>query len=48
MTDLMMNVNTCTTDNTTYAMLYVILLCLVQWWIHTHLLLITLLTPWYM
>ena len=37
MSDLMMNVNTCLTDNTTYVMLYVR---------YTHVVLITLLTSW--
>jgi hypothetical protein len=39
MSDLMMNVNTCLTDNTTYVMLYVR---------YTHVVLITLLTLWCM
>ena len=45
MSDLMMNVNTCLTDRTTYIMLYVRSIYLVQWWVYTHLVLITLLTP---
>ena len=47
MSDVMMNIHTCLTDTTTYTMLYVRSLCLTQWGMYTHALLITLLTPWY-
>ena len=43
--DLMMNVHTCVTENTTYTMVYVRSLCQIQWWIYTHVLLLTQLTP---
>jgi len=40
-----MNVHTCGTDKTTYAMYYVKSLCLVQWWMYPHVVLIRLPTP---
>ena len=46
MSDLMMNTQTCATDNTTYIMLYFRSICQIYWWMYTHVLLITLLTPW--
>ena len=45
MQDIIINVHTCFTDSTTYAMLYIRSLCLVQWWMDTHVVLITLLEP---
>ena len=48
MSDVMMNVHTCVTDNTIYTMLYVRSLCQIEWWMYTHVLLITLLTLCYL
>ena len=45
MSDLFMNVDTCVTDNTTYTMLYVRPIWPTFWWMYTHVLLLTLLTP---
>ena len=46
MSDLMMNIQTCATDNTIYIMLYFRSICQIHWWMYTHVLLITLLTSW--
>jgi hypothetical protein len=45
MSDLMMNAHTWITHSTTYTILYVRSVCLIWWWMDTHVLLITLLTP---
>jgi hypothetical protein len=47
LSDVMMNVHIWFTDTTTNTMLYVRSLCQMHWWIYTHLLMITLLTPWH-
>jgi hypothetical protein len=46
MSDVMMNIQTCATDNTTYPLLYFRSICQIYWWMYIHMLLITLLTPW--
>ena len=46
--DLMMHVHTCFTDNTTYPTVYFRSICQTYWWMHTHVLLITPLTQWCM
>ena len=48
MSELMMNIHTFGTDNTTYTMLYVRSLCQIEWWMYTHVLLIIIDTPWCM
>ena len=48
MSDVMMNVHTCVTDNTIYTMLCVRSLCQIEWWMYKHVLLITLLTLCYL
>ena len=45
MSVLMMHVHTRFPDNTIYTMLYVRSLCQIEWWMYTHVLLITLFTP---
>ena len=45
MSDLMMNVHTYITETTAYNRVYMISLCQILWWMYTHVLLITLLTP---
>jgi hypothetical protein len=48
MSDLMINIQTCVTEITTYTMLYVRSIWHTQWLMYTHVLLITLLLPWCM
>jgi hypothetical protein len=45
MSDLMMHIHTRGTANTAYTMLYVRSICLIKWWISTHVLMIALLAP---
>jgi hypothetical protein len=45
MSDLMMNIHTCVTANTTYTMLYASSICQISGLMYTHVLLIALLTP---
>ena len=43
--DLMMNTHTCVSHSINYTMSYVRSICLIQWWMYTHVLMITLLAP---
>ena len=45
MSDLMMNTHTCVSHSINYIMSYVRSICLIQWWMYTHVLIIAILAP---